>query len=153
MGDWGFIPNPQLGILSPIGYLISPIGDNISNCGYFLLVVYYPWMQLEARSCSSQLVCLWNSWILAAIRESRGNATKFKRKNRWLQAPFTCFIGAMEKECRMKGAHSAARLRDSLTGYWYTGASPTRLLQIARWRPDWPPWHPVLLECESLIFS
>ena len=34
------IPNLQLGILSPTGYLISPIGDNMPDWGYFLLVVY-----------------------------------------------------------------------------------------------------------------
>ena len=34
------IPNPQLGILCPIGNLIFPIGDNMHNWGYFMLVVY-----------------------------------------------------------------------------------------------------------------
>ena len=50
IGYWGFfsltqlylaleIPNPQFGILYPTGELISPIGDNITDWGYYLLVL------------------------------------------------------------------------------------------------------------------
>ena len=35
------IPNPQLGILSPTGDLICPIGDIMPDWGYSLFVVYY----------------------------------------------------------------------------------------------------------------
>ena len=35
-----YILNPQLDILSPIWYLRSPIGNNMPNWGYCLLVLY-----------------------------------------------------------------------------------------------------------------
>ena len=34
------IPNPQLSVWSPTGDFISPIGDNMSDWGYLLQVVY-----------------------------------------------------------------------------------------------------------------
>ena len=49
-------PNLRLGILSLTGDLISPIGDIMSNCRYFLLVVYFSLYCLFYRPCSYALL-------------------------------------------------------------------------------------------------
>ena len=70
------ILNPQLVMLCPIGYIRSPIEDNMSNWGYCLLILYYDRIKIVKKSKVWQTQTVTKLKMLQVFKKTKEHKTR-----------------------------------------------------------------------------